>query len=194
MGGVFPRPSRAGQSRRREHRRPALLCRSNGAPRPVHDAVPGRPGTATSAEIDTAMRLGRAPGWPVRRPGGAARGGADPVERGPVARRRGCNSAGRWPWSLDWPGPRRGRRAHGDRHRGSAARTRPPSSHRGTSPTRSRDSSRLCTGERPTVKAAFPLLFSPGMWSGGLCVVPRRWPSVSLTVVRRDSPDNHVWR
>jgi hypothetical protein len=36
MGRVFPRPSRAGRSRRREHRRSALLCRSKrcSPPRP----------------------------------------------------------------------------------------------------------------------------------------------------------------
>ncbi len=63
--GWGPQPFRADRCRRREHRRSALLCRANGPPRPVPDAVPGRPATTTSAEMNTAMRFGPAPAGPI---------------------------------------------------------------------------------------------------------------------------------
>src|SRR3712207_3221405 len=61
------------------------------------------------------------------------------------------------------------------------------SSYRGTSPTEGRDSSSRCTGERPSAKTVFPLLFSPGPRSGGLWWCHGGGQTLLFTVVRRDS-------
>src|SRR3712207_2159243 len=61
------------------------------------------------------------------------------------------------------------------------------SSYRGTSPTEGRDSSSRCTGERPSAKTVFPLLFSPGPGQAASAWCHGGGQTVPFTVVRRDS-------